>query len=517
MMYRLGAMAVPILRSISGRIILGFTVLILTFAGVTTYSAVNMSRLTVYLRLLRAAYLPLAFKAKELQEKQDNLRDYLKYIRSESSQDRVRDRLRGYRATRRWYLREALRITSELTNVPRGHRKAVAETRRYLNEFREMAANQEGLYEALAAAPPLDVAPPSDPVAAARAVRALEKLQANEGTLYRRLYQFREWQEYIVFETALQLEENETYIQQLTMTLGGIAVFLGLLVTGWATVTLRPLRRLQAAARRIAAGDYASRIDERGPVEVADLAREFNVMGQAIESRERELVRSERLAAVGKMAAMITHEVRNPLSSIGLNAELLEEELAELGGDSRDELRALCRSIQTEVDRLTAITEEYLKFARLPKPRTHPHDINAIVEGLADFEREQMAQRGVTLELHLAGALPRVEVDDQQIRQALLNLLRNAAEAAGESDQAPAVSITTRLAPSGAGVCIEVQDNGPGLDRDTIAKIFDPFFSTKEGGTGLGLALTLQIVRDHGGGIEVDSSPGAGARFIVTL
>ena len=259
-----------------------------------------------------------------------------------------------------------------------------------------------------------------------------------------------------------------------------------------------------------------SRIDEEGPSEVADLAREFNSMGEAIEERERDLVRSERLAVVGKMAATITHEVRNPLSSIGLNAELLEDELASVAGDTGQEARSLCRAIQTEVDRLTAITEEYLRFARLPKPKLHPHDVNAIVDNLADFEREQLALRGVELVVELAPALPRVELDDQQMRQSLLNLLRNAADAVAEIGGGE-VRISTSLGADGAGVQVSVADDGPGMAADMADKIFDPFFSTKQGGTGLGLALTHQIVREHGGTISVDSAPGQGARFTVAL
>jgi len=153
-------------------------------------------------------------------------------------------------------------------------------------------------------------------------------------------------QEDLVESLMKRLEYNEQRLLRLTLYLCGSAIVIGLLITVWATLTLRPLRRLRDGARRIAAGDYASRIEEKGPAEVAELAREFNVMGRAVEEREREKVRSERLAAVGKMAAMITHEVRNPLSSIALNTELLGDELDRLGeGADIAEARALCRAI----------------------------------------------------------------------------------------------------------------------------------------------------------------------------
>jgi signal transduction histidine kinase len=283
----------------------------------------------------------------------------------------------------------------------------------------------------------------------------------------------------------------------------------------WATVNLRPLRRLRDAAREIARGDYGQRIRERGPREVADLAREFNTMGSAIQERERELVRTERLAAIGKMAAVITHEVRNPLSSIGLNTELLEEELGNLEDRETGEARQLCRSIQSEVDRLTAITETYLHFARLPKPKLNSEVLNQIVQNLTDFERDPLMLRGVKLDVGLTPDLPQVTVDEGQIRQALLNLLRNAADAVSEIGGGR-VAVTTQRGADGS-VQVVVEDDGPGIVEEMAGKIFDPFFSTKEGGTGLGLALTHQIVRDHSGTIAVESQPGRGARFIVSL
>ncbi len=300
----------------------------------------------------------------------------------------------------------------------------------------------------------------------------------------------------------------------LTTYLGLTATVLALMVTVWATLTLRPLRRLRAAARNIARGDYASRIDERGPDEVADLAREFNIMGRAVEERERELVRSERLVAVGKMAAMITHEIRNPLSSIGLNTELLEEELTQLPADRVDEAQSLCRSIQTEVDRLTAITEEYLQFARLPKPKLALESVPAIVRSLIDFERDNLAMRGVSVTTELEESVPRVLVDENQLRQALLNLLRNAADAL---DEVGGGHVRIAVRRGGDSVEVLIADDGPGVGEELVAQLFEPFFSTKDGGTGLGLALTQQISREHGGDIKVASQPGHGASFVLSL
>jgi signal transduction histidine kinase len=289
-------------------------------------------------------------------------------------------------------------------------------------------------------------------------------------------------------------------------------MILGVLMTIWVVITLRPLHQLREAARRVAAGDYGSRIVERGPAEVSDLAREFNSMGRAIEERERELVRSERLAAVGKMAAMITHEVRNPLSSIGLNTELLEDELAD--NDELGEAKQLCRSIHREVDRLTQITEEYLAFSRLPKPKIAREAVNTLVRALADFVREDLAAKKVELVVDLSGSDPHALIDAAQVRQCLINLVRNASEAVVVNGGGKVVLRTRKLDQR---VVIAVEDDGVGVPSEVLPRLFDPFFSTKDNGSGLGLALTQQIVKDHGGDVSVDSVVGKGTTFTVSV
>ena len=156
---------------------------------------------------------------------------------------------------------------------------------------------------------------------------------------------------------------------------------------------------LAERAKEIARGDYKQRVDESSPDEIGALGREFNAMAAALDEREQRLIRSERLAAVGKIAAQITHEVRNPLSSIGLNAEMLEEEVGALEGRRRPGAQQLARAIVKEVDRLTEITEEYLRFARLPRPKLEREDLRQIVASLLAFLRGELEARGVTVEL----------------------------------------------------------------------------------------------------------------------
>jgi two-component system, NtrC family, sensor kinase len=221
-------------------------------------------------------------------------------------------------------------------------------------------------------------------------------------------------------------------------------------------------------------------------------------------------VRSERLAAICKMAAMIAHEVRNPLSSIGLNTELLDEEL----GASSAEAKQLLGSIHHEVDRLSAITEEYLSFARLPKPKVTREPVNKLVTSLADFVREDLAVKNVTLAMELTPADPIALIDAAQIRQCLINLVRNASEAVTAKGGG---KVMLRTHDREARVVIEVEDDGTGIPADVLPRLFDPFFSTKESGSGLGLALTQQIVKDHGGDVTVESTAGKGTTFRVSV
>ncbi|HUS65101.1 MAG TPA: ATP-binding protein [Kofleriaceae bacterium] len=508
--------------TLSARIIIGFAVLIVTFGGISLSAVLTTDQLNDSIRVIRVGYLQLALETRDLADKQRGLLSYLEDdLAGETTQRRVETQVRRRLASRQRLLDQLDDTLAALDDVELVHAKSMARTAREVGELRALVTEAEPLYTTLLRAPPIERVTEKpgavgvDQAAIDAASSALRKLLRHERMVNNRSQSLQTTQRNTVQDTARQLERGAVKMRFLTILWGAIALLVGVLITVWATVNLRPLGRLRDAAREIARGDYGQRIDEKGPREVADLAREFNTMGSAIQERERELVHRERLAAIGKMAAMITHEVRNPLSSIGLNTELLEEELAtHEGGAATEEARALCRAIQGEVDRLTDITEEYLHFARLPKPKLQEEAIGAIVKSLTDFEREPMSLRGVTLEVALADDLPSVRADDAQVRQALLNLMRNAADAV--ADIGGTVKVATRRGEDGM-VEISVEDDGPGIVEEMAGKIFEPFFSTKEGGTGLGLALTHQIVRDHGGTIRVASQPGHGARFVVSL
>jgi len=274
---------------------------------------------------------------------------------------------------------------------------------------------------------------------------------------------------------------------------------------------LLPIRTLTEGVKAVAAGDLSREVEVRSGDEIGMLAREFNAMAASLDRQRRELLRAERLAAVGRISAQITHEIRNPLNAIGLNAELLAEELAGAPGVP-DEHRQLVAAIGREVDRLHAVTEEYLRFARLPQPALGREDLNELLAVLADFLRPELAAARVEVRLELADGLPAVRADEGQLRAVFLNLLRNSREAMPGGGT---VWLRTRAVPE--GVEAEVADTGSGISAEALPRIFDPFFSTKERGTGLGLAYTQQVIQEHGGTIRCDSQPGRGTRFTVRL
>ena len=258
---------------------------------------------------------------------------------------------------------------------------------------------------------------------------------------------------------------------------------------------------------------------------------------QALQMAQHRLVQAERLATIGQMSARVSHEVRNPLSAISLNAELLEDELAGLPPARRAEAAGLLKAMRSQIDVLSAVTEEYLRFARLPKPKLEIVALGALVEDLIAFVRPELEGRGVHIKTSLPPDLPSLRLDPGQIRQLLLNLFRNGADAMpdggrltiavgvvtgalGQSVQTPAdphLSTTRPLDRSTLCLEVVVTDSGPGVPAEERERIFEPFFSTKDKGTGLGLAIARQMAEDHGGALTCECAPAGGSLFRLHL
>ena len=317
---------------------------------------------------------------------------------------------------------------------------------------------------------------------------------------------------------AFAQEERAAVLSAVVLT--GLGLAIGALLTAVAALTLRPLRVLREGVERIARGDYERPVDTKriGQNELGALAVDINRMAEAIRNRDAQLARQqtdllhqERLATVGRMAAQITHELRNPLSSIGLNSELLMDELAEAGSEGA---RALLGSIIQEVERLREITEAYLSFARLPRPEPVAVDLNALAAETLDFVRTEMDRAGVRTRLDADRAARPVLVDPHQIRAGLLNLLRNAREAL---EPRGGGHIVLRARTLGDEATLEVVDDGPGFSAEAREHLFEPFFTTKAQGTGLGLSYVRKLLEAQGGRVEIEAAPGGGALIRMRL
>ncbi len=234
-------------------------------------------------------------------------------------------------------------------------------------------------------------------------------------------------------------------------------------------------------------------------------------LGADLDRCQRLLAQSDRLSAIGMLAASVAHEIRNPLVSVRTFAQLLPERL-------HDE--EFCTSFRelalAEIDRISLLVNDLLAFARPSVPEVHAADINDILDQIRRLVDGETKKRSIEFHVNLDPSLPSVAVEEARIKQVFLNVVLNALHACNAGG---AVTLATRAVSRGARPYfqVEVRDSGPGIAAEDIGRIFDPFFTTKAGGSGLGLFIARRIVQDHGGFIDVQSAPGAGAVFFVNF
>jgi two-component system sensor histidine kinase HydH len=217
-------------------------------------------------------------------------------------------------------------------------------------------------------------------------------------------------------------------------------------------------------------------------------------------------------AELAELAGGFIHEIKNHISTLGLNLQLLTEDFAD--PQTQRERRALERvkRLQSECQRLVDVSNDFLRFARIQDLEAKPTDLAAVVEEVVDFFSPTARAANIEIKSYLPSNLPAVALDADLFKQALLNLLLNAQQAMPDGGE-----ITLQAAPDGDGVSLSVIDTGKGMTPEVAAKVFRPFFSTRQGGTGLGLATTRKIIEAHGGTIDVQSEVGRGSKFTLHL
>lgn len=295
---------------------------------------------------------------------------------------------------------------------------------------------------------------------------------------------------------------------------------LGLLVIfGIASRMTRPIEQLTVAAKHIEQGDLQYRVSLRRSDEIGDLGSAFDQMAERLMHREKELKlskdlirRADRLSSLGMLTAGLAHEIRNPLVAIRTFTQLLPERYQE--PEFRNKFQALALK---EVDRICGLVNDLLSFARPTVPNVSAENVNEIVESIVRILETEAKEKEVQIYRRLATHLPKIFIDKEQIKQVSMNVILNALQSI---EGRGVVEVSTRpFTKNGSEqyVQIEVRDSGVGIPEKDLEDIFNPFFTTKKDGSGLGLSISHQIVQEHGGYIVVESQVGKGTTFFINL
>jgi signal transduction histidine kinase len=315
-----------------------------------------------------------------------------------------------------------------------------------------------------------------------------------------------------------RFDEREARLRQLALALTAVSVLIMGSLMGLAVhwIVNRPIGRFMRAIDAVERHERAA-VDVQTQDEFGALARRFNTMIARIHellfAMQRNLSHAERLALSGKIMAEVAHEVGTPLHSVMGHLELLREDLAR---HAQTDVDRRLDVIGGQLSRVTEIIRRLLDLTRRSPEEPSTVDLNRLVRDTSELVRPVVAGAGLALHVSPDAAAPALVGYGHQLQQVVLNLLTNAMDATPPGGR---IDVATRAVPGANVVELEVRDTGRGIGESERKQIFDPFFSTKEPGrgTGLGLFISAQIVRDHGGRIELDSTEGEGSTFRVVL
>jgi two-component system NtrC family sensor kinase len=339
-----------------------------------------------------------------------------------------------------------------------------------------------------------------------------------------------------------EIDQHFAAIRRNTLLMAGAAVIaLGLFVWYFTQRTVvRPVTNLALATRAVATGDFTQEIRVATTSELGALERSFNDMigalakaraqhqalletlenqveerTAALKDAQAQLVQSEKLSSLGRLAASIAHEINNPLAGILTYAKLLVRMLETEPVDEPTRAASVrhLKLVQRETERCTSIVRNLLDFARQRPLALKDTNIVAIIDEAISLVEHQAKLRGLSIE-KLVTPVPTIKADAGQLRQAIVNIMLNGCEA---MQSGGTLKLTCRLAPGAKGIEVSCTDSGAGIPPDRLAKIFDPFFTTKEMGTGLGLSVVYGIVERHSGTIDISSDVGKGTTVSLRL
>jgi signal transduction histidine kinase len=306
------------------------------------------------------------------------------------------------------------------------------------------------------------------------------------------------------------------FIRRLGFVVGLAGVLLGVVLSWWVAARVtRPVERLAAGAREVAAGNWDARVAIGSRDEVGQLARAFNEMTRQLAEQRERLLQAERVAAWREVARRLAHELKNPLFPLQLTVENLQRARRETPEQFDEVFRESTETLRAELVKLNTIVGRFSEFAKMPAPEWQPVNVNEAVRNAVKLFEPQFNAVGrppITPELMLGENVGVIQADPDLLHRALQNLVLNSLDAMPVGG-----TLTIRTARRGSGVRIEVSDSGSGLTPEECERLFTAYYTSKQHGTGLGLAIVQSVVSDHGGTISVESQPGLGTTFRIEL
>jgi signal transduction histidine kinase len=272
-----------------------------------------------------------------------------------------------------------------------------------------------------------------------------------------------------------------------------------------------PVNRLTRATRRIARGDFTARVAETSSDELRKLVADFNQMAADLDRQRKELQRTHRLEAWAEMARQVAHEIKNPLTPIQLSSEHLMRVNKDKGEPLTPVLEECVTSILSQVKLLRQISAEFSSFASRPTPRPAPTSLAELIPSVVEPYLTGLAGR-IAVDVDVPASLPTVIVDRVLLARALTNMIENALHAMPGGG-----TLSIRAVAGPSTIRLSVTDTGTGMDAEALRRIFEPYFSTKATGTGLGLTIAKRNVELNGGQIYVQSAPGKGTTVVIEL
>jgi signal transduction histidine kinase len=320
----------------------------------------------------------------------------------------------------------------------------------------------------------------------------------------------------LVGSSRQDLVQMLNFIRALALLVAGGVILAGFVLGWWISARVtRPIEQLARGAREVAAGHWEARVEVHSRDEIGQLANAFNEMTRQLAEQRERLVQTERVAAWRELARRLAHELKNPLFPLQLTVENLQRARQQTSEQFDEVFFESTATLRAELENLKTIVSRFSDFAKMPAPEFEPVDLNESVRSVVKLFEPQLCAVGrppITPELYLDEKLARPQADPTLLRRALENLVLNSLDAMPAGG-----TLTVRTSQHNGSVCLDVTDTGAGLTPEECARLFTPYYTSKQHGTGLGLAIVQSVVSDHGGKIAVESAPGAGATFRIEL